>query len=175
MKCQQAQEWMSERLDGVLEEPRLRRLEEHLGQCSVCALEWKELQASWELLGQLPEMEPGPLFRAKVWEKIRLEPTPSRTLWSVWRRWIGGVAVAAGLVLAVNLFSTPPATTPAPPAPAVVAAAPVPEWDVDFEVIPSIDALAQEEPLDESLPLGHLSDDYLACSELALDETLEGH
>lgn len=175
MKCAQAQEWMSERLDGALEPARLTRLEDHLSGCPNCQKEWSELAASWEMLGQLPELEPSPLFKAQVWEKIRLAPPPATNPWPLLKRWLGGLVVS-GCCLALGVMLWQPTRpgdgpTTSPPA-QVVAQAP------DEDVLPALDALAlveeDEDVLEPSLPLGSLSDDYLAYADLALDETLEG-
>ena len=186
MKCCQAQEWMSERLDGVLEPARSQLLDQHLAGCPECAQEWIALAASWKLLGSLPELEPSPLFRARVWEKIRLAPPPQRSPWPALRSWWAGLAVAAALALVVGLGYHRPEIQPsaAPTQLAANAAAPrrsLPAEPIDstqgwdsFEVIPSVDILAQEDPLDEQVSLGVMSDDYLACSQKVLDDTLEG-
>jgi predicted anti-sigma-YlaC factor YlaD len=167
---------MSERLDGVLDSVRLEQLEQHLVHCSDCRQEWKELRASWEMLGQLPELEPGPLFQARVWEKIRLEPLSRPALGQRWRAWFAGLAfAAAALVWGVSGLTRTPAG-PLEVAPvAQVASELGPSWSSPYEVIPLVDALDEEDPLEESVLLGQLSDDYLACSQLALDETLEGN
>ena len=36
ISCEEALELMSLELDGLLEEPDRRRLEEHMGQCAAC-------------------------------------------------------------------------------------------------------------------------------------------
>lgn len=172
MKCSLAQEWMSERLDGALEPGRLTRLEEHLASCPECQKEWRELAASWEMLGQLPELTPSPLFQARVWEKIRLSPPPAANPWPWFRRWLGGMVVAgACLALGVALWRPVASDGPGPGAPPATLAA------HEDDLVPALDTLAlveEEEVLDPAVPLGTLSDDYLAYSDLALDETLEG-
>lgn len=175
MRCQQAQEWMSERLDGVLEPARESGLEQHLHQCAACQQEWQELQTSWDLLGQLPELEPSPLFRAQVWEKLRQQPEPATVAWPWWRRCLGGLALgAAGLALCLNLYpKNVPSAGPSAPLAVVVPAVEVEEWDPSFEVLPSVDALAQDAPVVERLPLGDLSDNYFAFSDASLDPAQE--
>ena len=174
MKCTQAQEWMSEKLDAALDAARSQQLDQHLQECSACDQEWHVLQASWDLLGTLPQLEPSPLFRAKVWEKIRQDRAPVG--WS-FRRWFAGLGLSlAGFALCLRLTAAPPLASPTLP-PVVrhqlavnVSAGELQEWDASFEVIPSLDSLvaSEESPL-AAVPLGDLSHEYFA-----MDETLEG-
>lgn len=179
MKCEQMQEWMSERLDGELDDQRTHILETHLKTCSDCEQEWQLLEASWEAIGDLPELEPSPLFRAQVWEKLRHEPAREGS-WVWWRRLLLPlVATAACMTLAVGLFRAP--STPEAPAPIAAQMQEIPElalqdWQTEVELMPDLASLAVDENAAEesALPLGTLSHDYLAEAESALDETLEG-
>ncbi|MBS2034292.1 zf-HC2 domain-containing protein [bacterium] len=170
MKCNQAQEWMSEKLDHALDAQRDLQLERHLHDCAQCQSEWIALSQSWELLGSLPELSPSPLFRAQVWEKIRHDQAPA-PLWSL-KRWLSGLGLSlAGLMLCFRLTAPPPLATPTlpPPTPAVatqsLAASELQEWDASVEVMPGLDSVAQDDSPLASLPLGDLSHDYFAMDE----------
>ena len=174
MKCAQAQEWMSEKLDGALEATRSQQLDQHLHDCSACHQEWQQLEQSWELLGTLPELQPSPLFRAQVWEKIRQDKVPAT--WSI-RRWFGGLGLTlAGFALCFKLSAAPPLASPTLPPPqraevsVNLSTGELQEWDARLEVVPSLDSLIalEESPL-AAVPLGDFSHDYFA-----MDETLEG-
>ncbi|MBX3171294.1 MAG: zf-HC2 domain-containing protein [Candidatus Eremiobacteraeota bacterium] len=172
MKCTQAQEWMSEKLDQALDRQRADRLDEHFQDCSQCRQEWQALRESWELLGILPELEPSPLFRARVWEKIRHDQ--KAPAWN-FKRWLGGLGLSlAGLALCLNFSANAPLATPTLPPPAPkelaqnLAAGELQEWDARVEVIPSLEAVAREDSPLTAMPLGDLSHDYFA-----LDDTLE--
>lgn len=171
MKCSQAQEWMSEKLDQVLDASRTARLDGHLQSCPTCRKEWDDLRQSWELLGALPELEPSPLFRARVWEKIRQQPVPAG--WS-FKRWFAGLGLSlAGLALCLNFSTGTPLATPTLPPPVNkelaqnLAAGELQEWDATLEVIPSLEAVTRDESPVATLPLGDLSYDYFA-----MDDTL---
>lgn len=173
MKCAQAQECMSEKLDDALDAARSQQFDQHLHGCSTCQQEWQALQQSWELLATLPELEPSPLFRAQVWEKIRQDKAPSS--WS-WRSWLGGLGLSlAGLALCLKLTAVAPLASPTLPPPVrpetsqSLAAGELQEWDASLEVLPSLDSVVahEESPL-AVLPLGDLSHDYFA-----MDKTLE--
>ncbi|MFN8609924.1 MAG: zf-HC2 domain-containing protein [Vulcanimicrobiota bacterium] len=173
MKCAQAQEWMSEKLDGALESSRSEKLEQHLQGCPHCQQEWSALAESWAMLGSLPELSPSPLFRARVWEKIRHDSPPT-PVWSL-KRWLSGLGLSlAGLMLCLKLTAPAPLASPTlpPPTPALapqtLAAAELQEWDTSVEVMPGLDTVAEEDSPVASLPLGDLSHDYFA-----MDETLE--
>lgn len=182
MNCEQVQEWMCERLDGVLDGEPFRRFEQHLQSCPDCRQQWEDYQASWELLGELPQLEPSPLFRAKVWERIRLEPQPASPWWLPLRRWLAPAALASALMLGVVCL--PRSLTPAPDTDTEIqlASRPAPLDLVPQEmaptlevgVMPSLEELdRQEDPLLEPVALGDLSNDYLAFAGEALDDTLE--
>lgn len=190
MKCDNYSEWMSERLDGALDNERAQRLDSHLENCSECRREWRELEQSWQMLGQLPELEPSPLFRAQVWEKIRLAPPPQLSLWSRWRGlWAGAGVALAGLALTLS-FGSSLLAVPSSPAPAVIASASptqveiedevelprmaLSDWDASVNEMPDFDYTESESTSLDPLPLGDLSHEYLAWSDSALDETLEG-
>jgi len=181
MNCQQVQDWMCERLDGVLEAGRCQQFEQHLQNCQDCRQQWADYQASWSLLEELPQLEPSPLFRARVWERIRLEPQPRSPWWAPLRRWLAPAALASALVLGVVCLPKSIAPAPASESESAVARRqPVsfelgrPEWTpLEVEVIPSLEELDREEPLGESVALGDLSNDYLAFAGEALDDTLE--
>lgn len=180
MNCQLAQEWMGEKLDGQLPPDRLAQLDAHLEGCASCLNEWKGLESSWDLLGSLPELEPGPLFRAQVWEKIRLEPpTPARPSWTLaWRRWLVALSAAAACAVGVVRLSAPvPLATPTATPGLTLEQDILPQGVQELgslEVIPPLESLAQEDDgLETSMPLGDLSHDYLAMSHDAVDETLE--
>lgn len=182
MKCEQYSEWMSERLDGALDAQRSATLDQHLEACSGCREEWRLLSESWNLLGELPELEPSATFRAEVWEKIRQTPgTVGGWQW-VRRLLLPLAATGACLTLALGLWGGP--RGPVPQATPLVANT-VPDkeipqtamqdWEPRLEVIPDPMVLAEEQdaPL-EPVPLGDLSHDYLASSETAFEEALKG-
>ena len=173
MKCTQAQEWMSEKLDQSLDAQRTSQLNGHLLRCESCRKEWEDLRESWDLLGSLPELQPSPLFRAQVWEKIRQDKVPAAG-WSL-RRWLGGLSLSlAGLAFCLSLSATTPLATPTLPPPVQkelaqnLAAGELQEWDASVEVVPSLEAVAEDDSPLAVLPLGDLSHDYFA-----MDDTLE--
>lgn len=177
MNCQRAQEQMSERLDGLLAGQQAQAFEAHLQGCALCRQEWAELEASWRLLGQLPELEPGPLFRARVWEKIRQQPDSAPSMWN-WRSWLVPALTFGVLLLGWQFLVRPPrpepGATPSATLAVEVARPDFDEWNLEVEVLPPMGALAESQrAVDDVVPLGDLSHDYLAHGSDALDEMLE--
>ena len=169
MKCAQAQEWLSEKLDDSLDGARSTQLNSHLHDCAACRQEWEALRESWQLLGTLPELEPSTLFRAQVWEKIRHDKAPAG--WS-FKRWLAGLSLSlASLALCLNLSAGTPLATPTLPPPTQqelaqnLAAGELQEWDASVEVLPSLEAVAQDDSPLAAVPLGDLSHDYFGALE----------
>lgn len=177
MQCEQYQEWMSERLDGELDSTRIATLDRHLEACTGCREEWQLLNESWQLLGELPEIEPSPIFRAQVWEKVRQSPAPAVTGWRWVRRLLLPLlATTTCLVLAMGLR---PATPPKPEPVQVANTIPdkeIPQVALESraDVMPDPLLVVEEDVPLEPLPLGDLSHDYLASSDTAFEEALEG-
>lgn len=155
MKCAEAQE-------AIYGTPN-PLLDAHCQSCQEC----RELRQSWELLGQLPELTPSPLFQARVWEKIRLEERAPA--WN-FKRWLGGLSLSlAGLAVCLNLSAATPLATPTLPPPVQkelaqnLAAGELQEWDASLDFMPSLDeAVAVDDSPVAVLPLGDLSHDYFA-------------
>ncbi len=100
-----------------------RELSQHLKQCPECQEERDLFLESWEALDTLePELEPSPLLRAQVWEKIRENgytkesPNPFGPFWLKVRPWkrplLQMTAAAAALLIGFGLGrsvrNTPP-------------------------------------------------------------------
>ena len=94
--------------DDALSELEKAGLATHLSDCEECALERELFLESWSALGELSdeELEPCPLLRAKVWQKIREEechqPTALAPLLQSshfqWRRPLLKMAAAAAAI-----------------------------------------------------------------------------
>lgn len=93
-----SEEQLLQYLDGDLNEADL-----HIAQCVQCQATLQELQNSWDLLGEVPDIEPSYNFRAKVWESIRVNSQPSSAPSSVswWRRLAAGFSVLTACYLGV--------------------------------------------------------------------------
>lgn len=102
MRCQQVQALFSEWQEQQLESALAGRMQAHLEGCPVCAREWKEFQATWQVLHRLPAVEPPSDFVARTLAALPLSPqidlpTPPRRPALLWR-WVGVGGVLLALV-----------------------------------------------------------------------------
>lgn len=182
MTCEKIVDLLSEYSAGELRAEQHQEVRLHLEACPACDRTRRQLERTWELLGEFDELEPPPTFRAQVWERIRQEKPA--TSWGWGWKWLtrAGLATAAlGLVLVGGLFLRPPAT-PDAPAPVAVSesadqelAALAPQWELDpvAELPDTLDAPAEDSHL-EPLQLGQLSDSWLDEAHDVLGDELGG-
>ena len=101
MRCEQASELMSLRLDRLPHAADL--LDDHLAECPHCQAQWSSLQAVNRLFAHPPLLLPPPDFTLRVMARLearRVVAThPGRTLFG-WLIVLLGVAVFGGLLLA---------------------------------------------------------------------------
>ena len=113
MKCERAEELISEYIEGALDPAMSQVFEQHLVACASCRNEVEELRSVFALLDSgLPDVEPPPGFRAAVLNAIREQPAQD-TVISRLRNLlnpVGGlgprrapsIAAAAALLIAVG-------------------------------------------------------------------------
>jgi predicted anti-sigma-YlaC factor YlaD len=105
MRCEQASEMMSARLDGRFEienrSAAIALLEDHLTACSACQAEWRRLQALDSLLGAAPMVHPPVRLRVQVMARLGRRDQARRAI-------IGGTALTLGTV-ALALLALAPA------------------------------------------------------------------
>jgi predicted anti-sigma-YlaC factor YlaD len=100
MRCEQAGEMMSARLDGRLDDVDATLLAEHVAECPACQAEWRRLQALDHLLASAP-MVPAPVsLRVLVSARLSRREQARRAI-------IGGTALALGTVALALLALAP--------------------------------------------------------------------
>jgi predicted anti-sigma-YlaC factor YlaD len=100
MRCEQAGEMMSARLDGRLDDVDAALLAEHVAECPACQAEWHRLQALDHLLASAP-MVPAPVsLRVLVLARLGRREQARRAI-------IGGTALALGTVALALLALAP--------------------------------------------------------------------
>ncbi|MDI7274980.1 MAG: zf-HC2 domain-containing protein [Anaerolineae bacterium] len=92
MRCHDAHEWMSLRLDRRLAPPEEEQLDSHLQSCPACALDWRRWQELDDLLGAAPLAAPPEHLAELVMQRLRGRPR---------MREVGGSLAVMGLGLVV--------------------------------------------------------------------------
>ncbi|HOK54553.1 MAG TPA: zf-HC2 domain-containing protein, partial [Armatimonadota bacterium] len=128
MRCDQAQELFSDRLEGLLERPMAIAFDHHLSECSECSHQYGAFKTTWQMLESLPEVAPPPGFACDVMMKIQLQREAERRARSWWqtiwsekfmpkipaRAYAGAFAAAAVVLAAVLLLPSSPQKTDIP-------------------------------------------------------------
>ena len=188
MNCNQIEEQMPAYLDGDLPDSEMENLEEHFHACSHCQQELEKLEKTWSLLEVWQPVEPSPIFRAMVWEKIRQRPVPVSSFRALLRGLKLGMSSMAAACLVVGL--TWAAALPGPadgdagqPIPqsatlksidaAENLASDLPLGEVELFEDPGEPEDSASAPYDDSMPVGHMSHHLLDHVHEALQATLE--
>ncbi|MFH1573941.1 MAG: hypothetical protein ABIG68_08145 [Acidobacteriota bacterium] len=112
MRCAEATEilWSAAEEPGAELPPRLSV---HLASCAACRATAEEIAQVWRLLGDFPEVEPGPDFKAEFYRRLRASPAgevrpPGRQPVPGWH-WLAAAATALViLVIAGSRLTLPP-------------------------------------------------------------------
>lgn len=107
MRCRQARDLMTERLDAGLDAPVMEALEEHLALCDACRAEWRGLCAVDQLLRSASTVPAPPYLRAQTMMRIERREQARRAIFGGITLAIGATALALlGLIpLAFGLLS----------------------------------------------------------------------
>lgn len=100
MRCKQATQMMSERLDGRLGEQETALLEEHLAGCDLCRAEWRAMQKLDLLFSSAPLVQAPLRVRVKVMNRLNRRTQARRAL-------IGGAALTLGTIALAALALLP--------------------------------------------------------------------
>src|SRR5713226_7283827 len=104
--------WMETRLiaylDGRAEETERHEVEAHLGTCAVCRARAEGFRRVWDILDEVPMVEPSPAFESRLRERIGAETRPRVLGWLVP---FPRLAFAVSLLIILSLWvsSLPPA------------------------------------------------------------------
>lgn len=120
MTCQETQEFLSAYLDGMLSDQETMTIKEHLAACSSCQRELKALQETIQAVRSLGEVNPPPLFREALRQRLqdehaKLKPAPAPAkAGRGYARWIpwGAVAAAAAVLLLISITIYQPSDGP---------------------------------------------------------------
>lgn len=101
MKCEEISKNLIAYLDRRANSAERNEMEEHLRACPPCAARAEELRKLWNVLEEVPGIEPSFAFDAKLRQRIAAEPKPR------WFHWLvpqPRMAVSMALLLALSIL-----------------------------------------------------------------------
>ena len=150
MKCEEVSKELIVYLDRRANSAERQQVEEHLLACASCRTHAEEFRHLWNLMDELPTMEPSFGFDARVRQRVASEPRP---------RWFTGLvpqprlalSLAALLVLSVWIAKLPQRNAVLTPTTAVNESEQFQEIkDLgvldNYEVLTKLDALSELTP-----------------------------
>lgn len=105
MKCERAQAWFSDLIDGSIGSAEKVVLEAHLRDCASCAEDVKRLGALWTAIDAMPDVPAPANLRATIWQRIEARTAqtqsakPARPPKPLWIRGLAFVGAAAAVAL----------------------------------------------------------------------------
>ncbi len=105
MKCERAQAWFSDLIDGSIGSAEKVVLDAHLRDCASCTEEVKRLTSLWHAMDAMPDVPAPSNLRATVWQRIEAQSTqttaarPVRNPRPIWVRGLALVGAAAAIAL----------------------------------------------------------------------------
>jgi anti-sigma factor RsiW len=110
MKCQEAANELIAYLDRRTSSADRQQLEEHLATCSPCRMRAEEFRKVWNVLDEVPSIEPSLGFDARLRQRVAAEP---RARWKGWFIPQPRLAFSMALLIALSVWmgSRPPATS----------------------------------------------------------------
>lgn len=97
MSCERMEGRLVAYLDGRAKESDRRAVESHLVDCAACRARVEGFQGVWNMLGELPDLEPSPAFEARLRARLATEPV-HQGFWS-------GVLPSPRFALAVTVLA----------------------------------------------------------------------
>lgn len=95
MKCEEVSRELIEHLNHRADSAQRRDVEEHLAGCAACRKRAEELRGIWNVMDELPAVEPSFGFDARVRQRVAAEPR---------RKWFELFVPQPRLALAVGLL-----------------------------------------------------------------------
>jgi predicted anti-sigma-YlaC factor YlaD len=111
MNCTDIRHLLPVYLDGELEESEQRRVKAHLDGCEACRREADIIGKSWEMLGEMDEIEPNPFYVSRFFARVA-ERRPWHAKWVdvlkglLALRRLLPIMAAAGLVVLIGISVT---------------------------------------------------------------------
>jgi len=109
MKCHEVENELIAYLDRRTNSADRKELDEHLATCSPCRLRAEGFRKVWNVLDEVPSIEPSLGFDARLRQRVAAEP---RARWTGWFVPQPRLALSMALLIALSVWigSRPPAT-----------------------------------------------------------------
>ena len=101
MRCQTVKKKLSAYMDEALRPDERKLVMQHLKTCKNCAFELKKLEAVWDALGILPEIEAAPYFYPRLKTRMASFSKNGRPIWKkqLWIPFASAAVLLAGIFL----------------------------------------------------------------------------
>jgi hypothetical protein len=112
-----------------------RDVEQHLAGCPACRTRAQEFRALWNVMDEVPAVEPSFGFDARLRQRVAAEPSHS---WFAWFAPQARFVLSAAMLVALTVWVAKlPQRNPANPSPVAVS----PSTDQDFDAIKDLGVL----------------------------------
>ncbi len=108
MKCEDVSQELIAYLDRRANSAERNEVEEHLNACAPCRTRAEEFRKLWNVLDEVPSIEPSFAFDARLRQRVAAEPRPRWYQWLVPQPRLA-FSMALLLALTVWLVKLPPA------------------------------------------------------------------
>lgn len=169
-KCASIEAKLVAYLDGRAKPNERHVVEQHLSTCAACRLRADEFRATWDVLGDLPEISPSPSFDAALRARIAAEPE-RRSFWHLLPSPRLAFAVTALVVLSVWLSSSPRTKITPATASQLSSYSEEQSVDSDFGMIKDLPVLENYDVVSKFDALSELNVAPAAASEQGAQET----
>jgi len=111
MKCHEVENELIAYLDRRANSADRKQLEEHLATCSACRFRAEGFRKVWNVLDEVPSIEPSLGFDARLRQRVAAEP---RARWTGWFVPQPRLALSMALLIALSAWmgNMPPTTSP---------------------------------------------------------------
>ena len=109
MKCLEFKKWVGDHVDGELIGSLRGDLDYHMAECPSCRQSYEAMAKAWDILGELPEIEPSPAFVSRFWTKVAAQGNRKDRFANIFHypKWMP-VAITLSMIVIVgslNVFS----------------------------------------------------------------------
>ena len=109
MNCRKIKELIPAYLDQELEDDQRSLVEAHLQTCLSCREDVIAMESAWEMLGELPEIEPNPHYMTRFWSKVSdqspwYQKAMQQTRGILFQKqWVPALAAACAILILVGI------------------------------------------------------------------------